>query len=229
MPGKSQCFVFVLQGVVAPHSVCEVPLQIRAQCLEEQEMPCFIAIFGSPDPPLVSVHCVRDMGSVLGCMLLFAYVEVFFDSHERKCESSWLACQILSYCNFLKYCNYDKCQPLHDSIIHVKLHSCIPLSVTLLHISRSQHNQTGIKVQSFCAFLSSPVGTFVCFFKRIVEYAFNASSFFFSFLTGEITDTLFRRTITFVFSFSHTFSVKLLLEERKIKDGWNLEVKVPQR
>ena len=181
VPGKSQRFVFVLQGVVAPHSVCEVPLQIRAQCLEEQEMPCFIAIFGSPDPPLVSVHCVRDMGSVLGCMLLFVHVEVFFYSHERKCEYSWLACQILSHSNFLKYYNCDKCQPLHASIIH----SFIPLSVTLLHISRSQHNQTGFKVQSFCAFLSSPVGTFVWFIKHIDEYAFNA----FFMLTGEITDT----------------------------------------
>ena len=49
-------FLSVVQGVVAPHSVCEVPLEIQAQWLEEQEMPCFIAIFGSPDPPLVSAR-----------------------------------------------------------------------------------------------------------------------------------------------------------------------------
>ena len=42
------------KGIVAPHSVAEVPLETRAQFLEEQEMPCFIAIFGSQEPPLVS-------------------------------------------------------------------------------------------------------------------------------------------------------------------------------
>ena len=35
--------------------MCDVPLLIEAQALEEQDVIAHIAIFGSPDPPMVSV------------------------------------------------------------------------------------------------------------------------------------------------------------------------------
>ena len=34
--------------------MCDVPLLIEAQALEEQDVIAHIAIFGSPDPPMVS-------------------------------------------------------------------------------------------------------------------------------------------------------------------------------
>ena len=79
--------MFVLQGVVAPHSVCDVPLQIRAQCLEEQETPCFIAIFGSPDPPLVSLHFVRAL-----CLELsnFAHLGETQITHHRGLSNLYI-------------------------------------------------------------------------------------------------------------------------------------------
>lgn len=48
-------YLIVLQGIVEPHSVCDVPLLIEAQVLEEQDVIAHIAIFGSPDPPMVSI------------------------------------------------------------------------------------------------------------------------------------------------------------------------------
>lgn len=33
--------------------MCDVPIIIEAQALQEQEMIAFFSIFGSPDPPLV--------------------------------------------------------------------------------------------------------------------------------------------------------------------------------
>ena len=42
------------QGIVEPHSVCDVPLMIEAQTLEEQDVMVQLSIFGSQDPPLVS-------------------------------------------------------------------------------------------------------------------------------------------------------------------------------
>lgn len=43
-----------LQGVVEPHSLCDIPLLIEAQMLEEEDIVAYFSIFGSPDPPLVS-------------------------------------------------------------------------------------------------------------------------------------------------------------------------------
>ena len=44
--------------------MCDVPLIIEAQALEEQDVLAQIAIFGSPDPPMVSliifVCCVSE-------------------------------------------------------------------------------------------------------------------------------------------------------------------------
>ncbi|XP_025115052.1 hydrocephalus-inducing protein-like isoform X4 [Pomacea canaliculata] len=49
------------KGIIAPHSLCEVPLMIRAQMLEEQEVSCFVAIFGSQEPPMhVHVTCIGE-------------------------------------------------------------------------------------------------------------------------------------------------------------------------
>lgn len=45
---------FCLQGVVEPHSLCDIPLLIEAQMLEEEDIVAYFSIFGSPDPPLVS-------------------------------------------------------------------------------------------------------------------------------------------------------------------------------
>ena len=42
------------QGIIAPHSVSDVPLLIKANTLEEQEVPCLVQIFGSQDLPIVS-------------------------------------------------------------------------------------------------------------------------------------------------------------------------------
>lgn len=39
--------------MVDPHSVLDVPLVIEAQALEEVDVVAQIAIFGSPDPPMV--------------------------------------------------------------------------------------------------------------------------------------------------------------------------------
>jgi len=48
-----------LQGIIEPHSVYDLPLIIEAQALEEQDILAQIAIFGSPDPPMVSVASNR--------------------------------------------------------------------------------------------------------------------------------------------------------------------------
>ena len=45
---------FVFQGIVEPHSLCDIPLIIEAQMLEEDDIVAYFSIFGSPDPPLVS-------------------------------------------------------------------------------------------------------------------------------------------------------------------------------
>ena len=45
----------LFQGIVEPHSVCDVPLIIKAQKLEEQDVMAQVAIFGSPEPPMVSL------------------------------------------------------------------------------------------------------------------------------------------------------------------------------
>lgn len=47
------------QGILEAHSVCEVPMIMEAQCLEEIESTAQVMIFGSPEPPLVSVHPVN--------------------------------------------------------------------------------------------------------------------------------------------------------------------------
>ncbi|XP_070194710.1 hydrocephalus-inducing protein homolog isoform X4 [Littorina saxatilis] len=73
------------KGVVAAHSVCEVPLEIRSQYLEEQEIPCFIAIFGSTDPPLhVHVACIGEGPVVHMCpeKLDWATIPVLVDSPQ---------------------------------------------------------------------------------------------------------------------------------------------------
>lgn len=49
------------KGVVLPHSVRDVPLEICAMTLEEQEISCYMAIFGSQDPPLhVHISCIGE-------------------------------------------------------------------------------------------------------------------------------------------------------------------------
>ena len=45
--------IYFFQGIVEPHSVLDVPLIIEAQTLEEQDLVVHVAIFGSPDPPMV--------------------------------------------------------------------------------------------------------------------------------------------------------------------------------
>nr|KAG5712964.1 hypothetical protein BaRGS_021758 [Batillaria attramentaria] len=49
------------KGVVMPHSVRDVPLEIRLQLLEEQEMPCLVTIFGNQEPPMrVHISCIGE-------------------------------------------------------------------------------------------------------------------------------------------------------------------------
>ncbi|XP_055892829.1 hydrocephalus-inducing protein homolog isoform X5 [Biomphalaria glabrata] len=49
------------KGVIAPNSIVDIPLVIEAVALEEQEIPCYIRIFGSPNPPMiVHVICVGE-------------------------------------------------------------------------------------------------------------------------------------------------------------------------
>ncbi|KAL5021171.1 hypothetical protein ScPMuIL_000326 [Solemya velum] len=49
------------KGIIEPHSVCDVPIIIEAQALQEQEMIAFFSIFGSPDPPLpVQLMCIGE-------------------------------------------------------------------------------------------------------------------------------------------------------------------------
>ncbi|XP_035827636.1 hydrocephalus-inducing protein [Aplysia californica] len=49
------------KGIIAPHSVADVPLLIKANALEEQEVPCLVQIFGSQDLPIaVHVICVGE-------------------------------------------------------------------------------------------------------------------------------------------------------------------------
>lgn len=51
-----------LQGVVEPHSLCDIPLLIEAQMLEEEDIVAYFSIFGSPDPPLVSNRlCLQSL------------------------------------------------------------------------------------------------------------------------------------------------------------------------
>lgn len=47
--------IVLFQGIVDPHSVLDLPLVIEAMMLEEQDVVASIAIFGSPDPPMVSI------------------------------------------------------------------------------------------------------------------------------------------------------------------------------
>ncbi|XP_069113582.1 hydrocephalus-inducing protein homolog isoform X2 [Argopecten irradians] len=49
------------KGIVEPHSLCEVPMIIQAEMLEEQQVISYFSIFGSPDPPLsVQMSCTGE-------------------------------------------------------------------------------------------------------------------------------------------------------------------------
>ncbi|XP_059164892.1 hydrocephalus-inducing protein homolog isoform X11 [Physella acuta] len=49
------------KGIIAPHSVVDIPLVIEAVALEEQEIPCLIRIFGQDKHPMiVHVICVGE-------------------------------------------------------------------------------------------------------------------------------------------------------------------------
>lgn len=49
------------KGVVEPHSLCDIPLLIEAQMLEEEDIVAYFSIFGSPDPPLgVHISCIGE-------------------------------------------------------------------------------------------------------------------------------------------------------------------------
>ena len=60
--------------------MCDVPLLIEAQALEEQDVIAHIAIFGSPDPPMVSVdlHTVilLVIQTVKSQCFNFSYVQI---------------------------------------------------------------------------------------------------------------------------------------------------------
>ena len=49
--------VRVLQGIVEPHSVLDVPMIITPQGLEELQVTAHVMVFGSADVPLVSRAC----------------------------------------------------------------------------------------------------------------------------------------------------------------------------
>lgn len=51
-----------------PHSLCEVPLLIEAQMLEEQDIVAYFSVFGSPDPPLVNLQQVPSSGIEIHCI-----------------------------------------------------------------------------------------------------------------------------------------------------------------
>ncbi len=46
----------MLQGLIEPHTLLDVPLVITPQGLQELETIAQLIVFGSPDPPLVSEH-----------------------------------------------------------------------------------------------------------------------------------------------------------------------------
>ena len=71
-------FYFEFQGIIAPHSVADVPLLIKANALEEQEVPCLVQIFGSQDLPIVSHTFLLFLSLILIPFVFLSYrLEVF--------------------------------------------------------------------------------------------------------------------------------------------------------
>ena len=135
--------LFSSQGIIPAHSTCEVPLVITPQGLEELETFALMQIFGSPEPPLVSLLAVHITWSLQDWYTIFTP-----RSREISRPGSYrISWETEKWCGgYPKHHNFmgrigDRYYSSVTSMIRKRLYSCAVKSIRVLAVCATSLNQ----------------------------------------------------------------------------------------